>query len=161
MKQGTLTEIVPRRRRLVIISCVCEKYSSSGNNSFVSRCWVETCNGKARDCNHWGINKVSIIGTDLDSMKKDSDHFRGHEKYGLWMNLCNSRLVVPCEDPWPLEKIMIFHGVDFGLHKYKFYLDMWDTPGIWRDEVLLDIKEIECWQYGAIVTPWWVRVITS
>ena len=48
---------------------------------------------KAGDCNHWGINKVSIVGTDLDfmscySMKKDFDHFRGYEKYGLWMNLC-------------------------------------------------------------------------
>ena len=35
------------------------------------------------------INKVSIIGIDLDfmscySMKKDFDHFRGYEKYGLW-----------------------------------------------------------------------------
>ena len=35
------------------------------------------------------INKVSIIDTDLDvmscySMKKDFDHFRGYEKYGLW-----------------------------------------------------------------------------
>ena len=49
------------------------------------------------------INKVSIVGTDLDfmscySMKKDFDHFRGYEKYGLWMNLCISRVVVPCED---------------------------------------------------------------
>jgi hypothetical protein len=49
------------------------------------------------------INKVSIVGTDLDvrssdSMKEDFDHFRGYEKYGLWKNLCNSRVVVPCED---------------------------------------------------------------
>ena len=33
----------------------------------------------------WKINKVSIVGTDLDVMKKDFDHFRGYEKYGLWM----------------------------------------------------------------------------
>ena len=38
------------------------------------------------------INKVGIIGIDLDfmscySMKKDFDHFRGYEKYGLWMRL--------------------------------------------------------------------------
>ena len=25
------------------------------------------------------------------SMKKDFDHFRGYEKYGLWKNLCNSK----------------------------------------------------------------------
>ena len=79
------------------------------------------------------INKVSIVGTDLDfmssySMKKDLDHFRGYEKCGLWMNLCILRVVVPCEDTWPLEKIMIFHGVDFGQNKYEFCLDMWDTP---------------------------------
>ena len=48
--------------------------------SFILRCWVETCNGKARDCNQLGMNKVSIIGTDMDfmscySMKKDFDHF--------------------------------------------------------------------------------------
>ena len=75
------------------------------------------------------INKVSIIGTDLDfmscySMKKDFDHFRGYEKYGLWMSLCISRVV------GPLEKIMIFHEVDYRQNKYEFYLDMWDTPRI-------------------------------
>ena len=57
---------------------------------------MEASNGNAVDC------KVSIIGIDLDSMscyfmKKDFDHFRGYEKYGLWMNLCISRVVVPCE----------------------------------------------------------------
>ena len=57
----------------------------------------------AGDCNNLGINKVSIVGTDLDfmscySMKKDFDHFRGYEKYGLWKNWCISRVVVPCED---------------------------------------------------------------
>ena len=71
--------------------------------SFILRRRVESCNAKARDCNHWRINKVSIVGTDLDfmssySMKKDFDHFRGYEKYRLWMGLCNSRVVVPCED---------------------------------------------------------------
>ena len=35
---------------------------------------------------------------------------------------------------------MKFHGVDYGQNKYEFYLDMWYTPRIWRDEVLLDIK---------------------
>ena len=48
--------------------------------------------------------KIASFGTDLDllscySMKKIFDHFRGYEKYGLWMNLCISRVVVPCEDP--------------------------------------------------------------
>ena len=60
-----------------------------GTFSSILRCGVETCNGKARDCNHLIMNKVSIIGTDMDfmscySMKKDFDHFRGYEKYGLW-----------------------------------------------------------------------------
>ena len=49
------------------------------------------------------INKVSIVGKDLDfmssdSMKEDFDHFLGYGKYGLWMNVCISRVVVPCED---------------------------------------------------------------
>ena len=49
------------------------------------------------------INKVSIIDADLDfmscySMKKDFDHFRGYEKYGLWKKLCILRVVVPYED---------------------------------------------------------------
>ena len=65
------------------------------------------------------LNKVGIVGTDLDfmssySMKKDFDHFRGYEKYGLWMNFCILRVVVPCEDTLPLEKIMISHGVYYG-----------------------------------------------
>ena len=33
------------------------------------------------------------------SMKKDFDHFRGYEKYGLWKNWSILRVVVPCEDP--------------------------------------------------------------
>ena len=56
------------------------------------------------------FNKVSIIGTDLDfmssySMKRDFDHFRGYEKYGLWMSLCISRVVVTVKtlDPWKGE----------------------------------------------------------
>ena len=49
------------------------------------------------------INKVSIVGKDLDfmssdSMKEDFDHFRGYKKYGIWMNLCILRVVVPCEE---------------------------------------------------------------
>ena len=58
------------------------------------------------------------------TMKKDFDHFRGYEKYGLWMSLCILRVVVPCEDTLPLERSMIFHEVDFGQNKYEFYLDM-------------------------------------
>ena len=42
---------------------------------------------KTGDCNDLRINKVSSVGTDLDfmsySMRKDVDHFRGYEKYGL------------------------------------------------------------------------------
>ena len=148
MKRDTLPEIVPmRRRHLCKIVVSKKKYSSSssGNNSFILKYWVEACKGNAGDCNNLGINKVSIVGTDMDvmssySMKKDFDPFRG--KYGLWMNLCISRVIVPCEDTWPLEKIMIFHEVDFRQNKYEFYLDMWDTPRVWRDEVLLVIKEV-------------------
>ena len=64
------------------------------------------------------------------SKKKDFDHFRGYEKYGLWMSLYISRVVVPCEgfDPW--KRIRIFHEVDFGQNKYEFYHDMWDTPRV-------------------------------
>ena len=41
------------------------------------------------------------------------------------------RVVVPCEDTKPLEKMMmIFHEVDFGQNKNEFCLDMWDTPRI-------------------------------
>ena len=151
MKQGTLPEIVPKRRRLVLNSWVCNKRNVVVVGTFLLlvRCWVEAWNGSVGDCNTLRINKVSIVGTDLDfmscySMKKVFDHFRGYEKYGLWKNLCISRVVVPCEDPWRLEKIMRFHGVDLGQNKYEFYLDMWDIPRVWRDEVLLDIKEVEC-----------------
>ena len=52
-------------------------------------------------------------------------------------------VVVPYEGTWPLVKIMIFHGVDFGQNKYEFYLDMLDTPRIWGYGVLLDVKEVE------------------
>ena len=47
------------------------------------------------------------------SMKKDFDHFRGYGKYGLWMNLCISRVVVPCEglDPGKANDIP---RVDYG-----------------------------------------------
>ena len=93
-------------------------------------------------------------------MKKDFDHFQGYEIYGLWKKRCILRVVVPCEDTWHLEK-MTFPEVDFGQNKYEFCLDMWDTPRVWRDEVLLDIKVVEGWQYGVILTPWWVGVITS
>ena len=47
-----------------------------------------------------------------------------------------------CENPWPLEKKMIFHEVDYRRNKYEFYLDMWDIPRVWRDEVLLEVKEV-------------------
>ena len=40
------------------------------------------------------------------------------------------RVVVPYEEILPLERIMIFHGVDFGQNKHEFYLDMWDTPRV-------------------------------
>ena len=63
-------------------------------------------------------------------MKKDFDHFRGYEKYVLWMNFCILRVVVPCEDTLPLEKIMISHGVDYRQNKFEFYLDMSGTPRI-------------------------------
>ena len=98
MKQGTLPDIAPKRRKLVLNSWVCNNniVVVVGTFYFILRCWVEACNGKEGDCNHLTINKVSIMGTDLDfmscySMKNDFDHFWGYEKYGLWMNLCNSK----------------------------------------------------------------------
>ena len=75
-------------------------------------------------------------------MKQEFEHFRGYEKYGLWTNLCISRVVVSCEGAGPPERIMIFHEVDYGQNKYEFYLNMWDTPRVWREEVLLNIKEV-------------------
>ena len=53
-----------------------------------------------------------------------------------------------CENPWSQIKKMVFHEVDFGQNKYEFCLDMWDTPRVGRDEVLLDIKEVECWLWS-------------
>ena len=41
-----------------------------------------------------------------------------------------------------LERIIIFHEVDFGQNKYELCLDMWGVPRVWMDEVLLDIKEV-------------------
>ena len=68
------------------------------------------------------INKVSVVGIDLEfmscyPMKKEFDHFRLYEKYGLWMSLCISRVVVTVRtlDPW--KGYMIFHKVDFGQNK--------------------------------------------
>ena len=60
---------------------------------------MEACKGNEGDCNNWRINKVSIVGKDLDfmssdSMKKYFDHFQGYEKYGIWMSLCISMVVV-------------------------------------------------------------------
>ena len=53
----------------------------------------------AGDCNNLRINKVSIIGTNLDFMKKDFDHFRGYEKYGLWKNWSIFKGGSKCENP--------------------------------------------------------------
>ena len=88
--------------------------------------------------------RINGVSSDLDfmscySMKKDFDHFRGYEKYGLRMNLCISRVVVPCEDPCPLEKIMIFHEVDYGRNKYEFYLNKWEYP---KSMERFDMKEV-------------------
>ena len=44
------------------------------------------------------------------------------------------------ENPWPLEKKMIFYEVDYGKYKYEFCLDMWDTPRVWMNEVLFGYK---------------------
>ena len=46
--------------------------------SFTSE--VSDCNSNTEDCNNWRINKVSIVGKDLDfmssdCMKEDFDHF--------------------------------------------------------------------------------------
>ena len=60
----------------------------------------------------------------------------------VYGRLCILKVVVPCEETWPLEKVMIFHEVDFEQNKYEFYLDMLDTPRIWGYGVLLDVKEV-------------------
>ena len=60
----------------------------------------------------------------------------------VYGRLCILRVVVPCEETWPLEKVMIFHEVDFEQNKYEFYLDMLYTPRIWGYGVLLDVKEV-------------------
>ena len=58
---------------------------------------------------------------------EELEHFKGGST--LW-------------EPLAPGKDMMFHEVDYGQNKYEFYLDMWDTPRVWRDEVLLDIKEV-------------------
>ena len=134
MKHGTLPEIVPRRR-LVINSWVCEKYSSSNwNNSFVLRCWVVACNGNAGDCNNWRINKVSIVSTDwilwvVTLWRKILTIFEDMRNM-VYGRLCILRVVVPCKNHWPLEKIRILHWVDFGQNEYEFCLDMCDAPRV-------------------------------
>ena len=60
----------------------------------------------------------------------------------VYGRLCILKVVVPYEETWPLEKVMIFHEVDFEQNKYEFYLDMLDTPRIWGYGVLLDVKEV-------------------
>ena len=60
----------------------------------------------------------------------------------VYGKLCILKVVVPCEETWPLEKVMIFHEVDFEQNKYEFYLDMLDTPRIWGYGVLSDAKEV-------------------
>ena len=43
---------------------------------------------------------------------------------------CHAEMAdIPLRDTVPLERIMMFHEVEYGLHKYKFfYLGMWDIP---------------------------------
>ena len=147
MEQGTLPENAPRRRKLVLDSWVCNKRNGVvevRTFSFIFRCWVETCNAKARDCNHLRMNKVSIVGTDMDfmscySMKKNFGHY---EDMRIWSmeDLCILRVVVPCKNHWPLEKIRILHWVDFRKNEYEFCLDMCDAPRVcgmkWRPSVV-------------------------
>ena len=45
-------------------------------------------------------------------------------------DLCILRVVVPCKNRWPLEKIRILHWVDFGQNEYEFCLDMCDAPRV-------------------------------
>ena len=52
------------------------------------------------------------------------------------------RVVVPGEDTWPMERIMIFHGVEFGPNKLEFCFDMKATPRVWRNVVILDLKGV-------------------
>ena len=52
---------------------------------------MEACKGNEGDCNNWRINKVSIVGKDLDfmssdSMKKYLDHFLRNMVYGRFVH---------------------------------------------------------------------------
>ena len=147
MKQGTLPEIVPMRI-FVLNSWFCEEYSSSGgNNSFYWGVELRHVMEMQETVIIWESIKLASlvliwISWVVTLWRKILTIFEDMRNMVYEKKLCISRVVVPYEDTWPLEKIMIFHGVDFGQSKYEFCLDMWDTPRIWRDEVLLDIKEV-------------------
>ena len=141
MKHDTLQEIVPRRRRLVPNSWVSNKRNVV---VVVGTILLYRC----AELRHvMEMQEIVILG---ESIKLASLELIGfyelllYEEIGrpfsrtweIWSmeDLCILRVVVPCEETWPLEKIMIFHGVDLGQNKYEFYLDMWDIPRVWREE---------------------------
>ena len=42
---------------------------------------------------------------------------------------CHAEMAnIPLLERLTLERIMMFYEVEYGLHEYKFYLDMWDIP---------------------------------
>ena len=135
MEQGTLPENAPRRRKLVLDSWVCNKRNGVvevRTFSFILRCWVETCNGEARDCKHLRMNKVASLVLIwilwvVTLWRRILAILRIWEIWSM-EDLCILRVVVPCKNPWPLEKIRILHWVDFGQNEYEFCLDMCDTP---------------------------------
>ena len=136
MEQGTLPENALRRRKLVLDNWVCNKR----NVVVVVRTSLLYLGVELRHVME--IQEILVIGESIKlsslvliwifmscySMKKDFWPFsRIWEIWSMedWSIL---RVVVPYEEISPLERIMIFHGVDFGLNKYEFYLDMLDTP---------------------------------
>ena len=137
MKQGTLPEIVPRRRRLALNSWVSNK-----RNVVVVVGTILL---------HWGVGlrhvmEIQEIVILWESIKLVSwvliafyelliyeERFWPFSRiWEIWSmeDWSILRVVVPSEEIWPLDRIMIFHGVDFGQNEYKFCLDMCDTPRV-------------------------------
>ena len=103
MEQGTLPENAPRRRKLVLDSWVCNKRNGVvevRTFSFILRCWVETCNGEARDLNHLRMNKVASLVLIwilwvVTLWRRILTILRIREIWSM-EDLCILRVVVPC-----------------------------------------------------------------
>ena len=130
MEQGTLLENAPRRRKLVLYSWVCNKRNGVvevRTFSFISRCWVEIV------INWQWIKLASLVLIWIlwvvTLWRRILAILRIWEIWSM-EDLCILRVVVPCKNRWPLEKIRILHWVDFEQNEYEFCLDMCDTPRV-------------------------------